>query len=51
MKLGQHIKRALSNKFRKRFAWGGIGGLAPKSRPVLIYQPTAINRLPVMMSF
>ena len=39
----------MCNNFKKKIAW--FRGLAPKSRPFLIYQPTAINQKPVIMSF
>ena len=39
-KLGQLVNEVTSNVLRKNTAW--FGGLCPKSRPFLIYQPAAI---------
>ena len=48
MRLGQLIDKAILKSFRKYFAW--FGGLGTKSRFFLIYQPTALNQKPTMMS-
>ena len=41
-KLAQVIDTVMSDVFQKDFAW--FGGLGPKSKPFLIYQPTTINQ-------
>ena len=48
MKLAKLIDIIRGKNFRKKFWW--FGGLCPKSRPTLIYQSTAINQNPIMIS-
>ena len=47
MKHGQLNNIVMGNIFWKHFSL--FGGLGPKSRPFLIYQPIAINQKPLMM--
>ena len=48
MKLGQIIDIVTGNIIRKYFQW--LGGLGPKSRPFIIFQPTTIYQKPILMS-
>ena len=46
MEIDQPVDTTMGNILRKYYAL--FGGLNPKSKPVLIYQPTAINQSPNM---
>ena len=48
MEVGLLIDIVVGNIFRKNVSL--IGGLGPKSRHFLIYQPIAINLEPIMMT-
>ena len=49
MKLGKLLDIVIEKNFKKDFTL--FGGLGPKSRPFLIFQPTTLNPNPTIMKF